>query len=638
MARVTSVRGAPPSGRAGPRPPSWRAVLSAAGGAAALVLALYLAHPLIQGYRLPVGPDGPVYTWWTRYAEVAPLGGVASGRPGVPAAALVLGAILATRPVETIALLGPVLAAVGGLAGAAVLDAALGPRLPRTVLAAVLTGAFAAYLAGGWLANLAQAGLFLGAVACFGVAVRSWRAVWAGAGFLAAAGLAHRLFLLVALAILAGVILAHVGQALRATGRGVRAWDTAAGRIAAGAGAGAVGGALGLTAVSGVRAVPGDTSQDGFFQRLGLDPLLANRYRERLAGDLTRAAAPLAVGVGLGAFGLRILRRSGPPEGVRYVTAVLGSWATITVVGVLALMVTRWGPPNRMVVFGFFLPLGAALGLEALRRRGTAAVVVAVVAAAAFAAVAMFGWYRQSPSVSEGELLVAREAGRVVDRLPEATPVVFLVDTPEPASAFHVTRFSNVIRMGVPALRLPDSHVVVGSPQDYLARRPTLTGDPEHDAIAQDSLLQAEPVRDRAVVLLLWSFNPAFASNPEDPVAPGVKVLAGPRPPPLPEGPPSPGPVASAPELALLSVTLLVLLALLGGGWATWGLPGAGRAAVVALSPAAGLGVAVLGGVAADLVGWGPGPPAGVAAAAVLAAAGYAAAVVAGAKARSARD
>ena len=94
--------------------------------ASLVVLALYLAHELRGSFVLPVGPDGPVYAWWIRYADVLGLRGVAGGRPGIPAAALALGTALGTEPVETVMLLGPVLAVVAGLAAAALLESALG--------------------------------------------------------------------------------------------------------------------------------------------------------------------------------------------------------------------------------------------------------------------------------------------------------------------------------------------------------------------------------------------------------------------------------------------------------------------------------------------------------------------------------
>lgn len=633
VARVSSVRAAPKGRRSGSAA-LWAASVAVVAGAAAAILALYLAHPLLQGYRLPVGPDGPVYTWWTRFAGSFGLEGVAPGRPGVPAAALVVGAILGTEPVETIAVLGPVLAVACGLAGAALVATTVSPRPLPVAAAAILTGAFAAYLAGGWLANLAQAALLVGALAALSVAQDSWRPVWAGAALLAAAGLAHGLFLAVGLAILAGVVLAHLPESRRQRRAGAPVWDTAAARIAVAAAGGSVVGWVGLAAVHGAGAVPGDTSQDGFFRRVGLRGLLLDRYRERFIGDAARAAIPVTLGAILGAVGLRSLldRRGGPPgqaARIRYLTAVVAAWAAVSVVGIVALALTGLGPPNRVLVFSFFLPLGAAAGVAALWGRGRLAAAVAALAVAAFAGTSMVGWYRQSPSLHEHELVATHRAGGVVEALPPGTPVIVLVDTSEPAAAFHVTRMANVIRMGMPPGGLPHVRVAVGRPRDVLAGRPTLTGDREHDLIARDTVARTAPVRDRAAVLVMEPFHPAFGEIAGRTVAPGIKAVRGASELDDASRAPAPPPLTGPGQLVLRSVALVTLLGVAGGGWARWALSGTHRSAVVALAPVAGLAVAVLGGVLVDAAGATAGPPWGPVAAMGLAAAGYAAAALA---------
>jgi hypothetical protein len=310
--------------------------------------------------------------------------------------------------------------------------------------------------------------------------------------------------------------------------------------------------------------------------------------------------------------------------------AVCGTWGALTAVGIVVLALTGWGPANRILQFAFFLPLVGAVGLAALARRGGVAATAGVLAAAAFVGASMVGWLRQSPAVSADELAAVSAAGRAVAASSPATPLVFLVDTSERAAAYHVTRAGNVIRMGLPAERIDDVRLAVGAPDDLLARRPTPTGDPEHDAASAFYLREARPVLDRATVLVLERFNEegferARALGEE--VAPGVVALAGAA---------SPVSLRSPPEgvgpWALIgwSVTAVVLLAALGGGWARWALPGCGPAAVLGAAPSVGIAAAILGAFVADRVGLHPGGSGSLAFVAVVGVAGHVAATRAG--------
>jgi hypothetical protein len=604
---------------------AWPAAAAFAAALAAVVLALYLAHPIASGYRFPVGPDGPVYTWLARYAAVAGFADAPGAGPGISALALTLGGILRTEPLQTITVLGPVLAAVCGLAGAAALDTALGPDSTRTAAAVLLTGAFTAYLAGGWLANVSMVALLLAALAALALVRRSWRAVAGAGGLLAAAGLTHWLFFLVGLAILAGAATAQVGEARRELRSGGRVGDTAVARILVAA-VGAAGAVLVGFATLGGPMIPGDTSQDGFFRRVGLRGLLLERYRERFWGDLGRAAVPVVAGIGLGAAAVW-----DPPNeeraGARFAGAIGATWAAITIGGIAALAVTGWAPPNRLLQFAFVLPLGAAVGVAVLVARGGARAMVGLVGALVFTAIAMVGWLRQSPAFRADELAAVGGAARVVAGLPAGTPLVFVVDTAEPAAAYHVTRAGNVIRMGLRPDRIPDVRLVVGRAEDVLAGRPTLTGDTEHDAASAAYLLDARPVLDQAAVLVLRPLDEVGYGEARDigaEVVPGVVVLTGASPAPR---PPVPVPSGLGPAgLVALSAGALLALGLLGGGWARWALPGVGPRAVSLAAPSVGIGVSVLGAFVADRVALLPGGLGSVVVVLAIAAAGYVAA------------
>jgi hypothetical protein len=138
----------------------------------------------------------------------------------------------------------------------------------------------------------------------------------------------------------------------------------------------------------------------------------------------------------------------------------------------------------------------------------------------------MYGWYRQEPSIRRVEVEAVEAARETIDALPQGTPVVFLVDTEERAAAFHVTRFVNVIRTTVPEERIPDIRLVVGHPDDYLAGRPTLTGNREHDRLSTAYLEDLRP--EPPVVFVVESFNRsgfAEARRLGTSLAPGVVAL-----------------------------------------------------------------------------------------------------------------
>jgi len=626
--RASALRVRPDEASQPATPAGWPRAVGFAAAAGAALLALYLLHPILGHRRLPIGPDGPVYTWWTNLAAAQGLG-VIPQRPGVPGVALVLGALFGTEPLETLALMGSVLAACCGLAGAALLETSLGTNMFRAAAAALLVGAFAGYLAAGWLANLALAVLFLGATASLALAGRSWRTVAGGAALLAAGGLAHIVFLVLALVILAGVVVFHLPEAIRQVRGGRRPWDTTAARVGGAAVGGAAGAALGfgLMPSAPIRVT---TSQDALLRRIGLGEVLSSWLRQRLLVDGRRAVFPVAAAGWLAWTGLRRSPAAPPPErgDLRYLLSLCGSWALVTVVGLLALAVTGRGPANRLLPFAFFVPLIGAMGLHRLLSAPGTRVsrIVALVAGALIVAAGFYAWIDRPPYVEEDELLAVRGAARSVAHLPPGTPLVFVVDTVEDAAGFHVVRSSNVIRMELPPERIPDLRIAVARPTDYLAGRPTRIGDVEHDRISQATVAETADLARRGAVIVVQPFNtPGFgeAVGLGTVVAPDVVSLRGARVVGAlsePEERPGLGPAT----LTLLSIASLALLWLLGAGWARWALPGAGALAISCAAPSAGLAVAVFAALAADRLGLGASGPAGPTAAIVLGALGYA--------------
>jgi hypothetical protein len=605
----------------------WLRILAFSLAVAVVILAIYLVHPILGGHRLPIGPDGPVYVWWTRYADAEGLG-VLPGRFGVPSVALLLGSIFRTEPVQTVTFLGPVLAAAAGLAAAAVMEMLLGPSVPRSAAAAVLTAAWAGHLAAGYLGTLALAALFLCAIGALGLSERSWRPVVLAAGLVAAAALSHRPLLVVPLAILGGTVIALAPDAFRRQREGATLLETAVGRVTAGAIGGAAVG-IGMDIVAGPEASGQlvETSQDAFLRDHGLRDLLRRQFRLRLAADTQRSVISLVAGSALGVTG--IARKAwGRGAESKFLLAVVGSWAVLTLTGVAVLLVLG-GPANRLVTFAFFIPLVAAVGLEFLLRRGGRGAVLATVAGLSMIGASMYGWYRQEPFIERIEMQAVEAAGQTIEALPPGAPLVFLVDTDEKAAAFHVTRFANVIRSAVSEERIADVRMAVGRPEDYLSDRPTITGNREHDRISTSYLAESPTA---SAVFVLQLFNPSGypeATRLGTPVAPGVVALrggvvippdgAGTVPRPTHQDEPGLGPIA----LGGLTIGALALLGLVGGGWTRWGLPGADRRALLTASPSVGLATLVLSAAVAQIVGIHPGGTGGIGVAVLVGAVGY---------------
>lgn len=612
----------------------WLRILAFSLAVGVVILAIYLVHPILGGHRLPIGPDGPVYVWWTRYADAEGLG-VLPGRFGVPSVALLLGSIFRTEPVQTVTFLGPVLAAAAGLAAAAVMEMLLGPSVPRSAAAAVLTAAWAGHLAAGYLGTLALAALFLCAIGALGLSERSWRPVVLAAGLVAAAALSHRPLLVVPLAILGGTVIALAPDAFRRQREGATLLETAVGRVTAGAIGGAAVG-IGMDIVAGPEASGRlvETSQDAFLRDHGLRDLLRRQFRLRLAADTQRSVISLVAGSALGVTG--IARKAwGRGAESKFLLAVVGSWAVLTLTGVAVLLVSG-GPANRLVTFAFFIPLVAAVGLEFLLRRGGRGAVLATVAGLSMIGASMYGWYRQEPFIERIEMQAVEAAGQTIEALPPGAPLVFLVDTDEKAAAFHVTRFANVIRSAVSEERIADVRMAVGRPEDYLSGRPTITGNREHDRISTSYLAESPTA---SAVFVLQLFNPSGypeATRLGTPVAPGVVALrggvvippdgAGTVPRPSHQDEPRLGPIA----LGGLAIGALALLGLVGGGWTRWGLPGADRRALLTASPSVGLATLVLSAAVAQIVGIHPGGTGGIGVAVLVGAVGYVAGLRAG--------
>jgi hypothetical protein len=524
------------------------------------------------------------------------------------------------------------------LALAALLDAALEPDPIRAVLAVLVGGTFLALMVAGYLSTLAYGAVLMAALACLvhGLAGagpgrgREGR-VAAAAVLVGASGLMHLQFLALTAVALAGAGIALLPAWRRDAALGIAFGDRALARVATAGVGGAVVAAAGFLATrSGTGGLPRlDTSRDAFLRRTHVRPSLAESYRRKLHHDFPwyRVAT-------LGALSLTPLlpaaRRPRPPlpqaqDRVRFLWGVVVAWLAVTLGSVVLLVFGVLAPAQRLAAFCLPVPILGAVGLARLRanRAGGRSAVGVAGAAAVFLVVAWLAWSNQRPLIAPAALAESRAVGSGLGSQPPGTPLVLVADAPGDKPSLLITRYANYLRDAVPADRVPDVQVFVGTAADFLAGRPTLTGQPEHDRLARDAWARIEPLLGRhPVAVVIQAFDPvgyrAALRLAADTPGPGTyRLVAGvvvlPRfgfryvpsnTPPWPEGQRTPGTGPMSPWLPVwLAPLLLMLLAAVGAAWAFAVLPEAAAGARWMLAPAVGMAVVGLASVAVDAVG-----------------------------------
>jgi hypothetical protein len=529
---------------------------------AGALVPLFLRPVSERGFPFPVGPDLPVYLWWAR-AGVAEGLSVVGERPGMPALIPTIGGALNVGTVPAIAGLQYALGPAIGLAASSLVRG----RGRRGVngravwwVGGLLAGVWAVHLAAGYLSNMAFVAPYLAAAAA--LSRRTRRGAIGAAVALTGAGLAHPQFFLV------GALILTVTAGWAALLDGHVSWRTDAGRTATAlvGSAVAVGGGL-LSMLIGPERIGGETSKDGFLRRSGAWSTLRDTYLLRFARNQDRYAAIVAVpAASVGAIGWR------HGYAGRFLLAWLGFTAVALPIGVL----TGWYPPDRVLTFAFCIPILAALGLaEVGRRLGRwwwLAWPIGAVVAGMMIVPAIRSWDAQLTYMSPDELRDATLAARVASTTPPGTQLVFVVDDPMTSALFLQSHALNVARATVPAERVDDVHIYVGSPSNLLAGQPTLRGDPLYDMASARSLDDVAADREMAVFVVrefdrvpgaleepgLVRWDPGLAStvpNPR-PLQPVVDELS---------------PVAPS-ELTGATVRTLVFLVIIGFGWAWWAL------------------------------------------------------------------
>ena len=525
----------------------------------AALLRLFLWPTLRHAYPFPVGPDVPVYLWWTR---VATSGGIslASERPGAPALIATVSGALDQGLVAGLGGLQYALGPAIGLAAAA-LARGRGRTLPRGgwLAAGVLVGAWATFLGGGYVSNLVFAAAFIAAAAA--LARRTRRGTIAAALLLGGGALTHPGFFVVGAAVLATAgtwAWMHEGRFR---------WNSDAGRVIVAllGGAGIAGAGL-LAATVGDPRIGGETSTDAFLRTTGQLHALRRSYLDRFLVNWRRYSPFMTTALAVaGAF-----RAHG------FARRFLLSWAGVSAVALGLGAATGWFPPDRILMFAFCLPMLAAFGLVALGEllgRWWLAWPIGLILTALIVAPAVRDWRDQFPYTSPDEVAHLTLAGRIAtDRSQPGTPLVFVADSPDTAEAlFLLTHTANVARAALPPERADDVYVFLGTPADLAAGVPSTTGDPRYDIASAASLdripdgphltfVVGEDIRDPAELdtpgLTRWDTWLASSEG-----APRT----------LPPNPDELSPVAPRKILEATWRTFLLLI-VLGLGWSWWAL------------------------------------------------------------------
>ena len=571
--------------------------LSAAGVDAALVVvvslaAFYLVPIFWTGARLPLGSDAAYYTWMTRLAGGAGLG-PAGFRAGAHALLLGASSTSGLSPLQAIAPLDVALEISLGLAAAAVVTVVLGFRRATFITVGVLTSAFAARMATGYLANLLFMVLFLAALALL-MGDRRRGTLVLGTAMLVAAGLAHAPFLAFGDAVLVGAVV--LGRLLPARDRAVRRLDERRVLVAVGASGLVLGGLLaaGRISIGGTNVLH---SGDAIMRAVGLQDLLHAEFSQRFPGAV--AAAGLVAVVPLAAWGAWFARRRVTHE-TRLPGLVLASWAASTVAGVGVGLATGWIPPGRVLGVAVWLPILAAVGVlgvaSSLSRHRAARLAVAAVLVLGLLVAPFRSVIHSNVTASPDEIGAVSAAGRYASSLPPGTPLVYLVNLGRRSPAFDASRLENLARMGLPADRMDDVFLYVGSPSAVAAGRPGLDSDAIHNLVARLYARRAEAAlaRPHAVLLLRpfderdWSLDPSAGRS----IGSGVRVIASPPVGATPVTAVALGTISPAGRL-VLSVVFLLAFCLVGLPLVRWG-TGRFDSAVLALGPAVGAGAVTL--------------------------------------------
>jgi hypothetical protein len=451
----------------------------------------WLVPYMVRGVSMPIGPDVPVYLWWTRI--VAEFGiGAGGHRPGATALVLALSQALGLAPLAVIAGLLVVGGVTTALSGALLLREAGVDRL-TWVLGGVLLGLFARFLVWGYLSNLLFGQLFLSGVALV-IALRG-RDRWSPALLFAGAGLAHPYFYVLGLAI--------VG--LTIVGARIRDRNPLSAELRSLMSASTMGGLAMLVGVWATFRGPRyslEIAPDAILRESGLRSLLPETYRIQFRALAKSDGLWLLIEAALA-----IVARLGGVVG-----RFLGSWAALTAMVLPLTFLLPVFAGQRLVFFAYFLPLLAAVGLARITkplRPAFRASALAVVVGLVCIETATW-WWSADPFYTEEQLAQSNAAATLIAATSPGTPTVVVVSQ-EGRELVLQAMALNAVRASVPADRIPDVYAYFGRVHDVERLRPTARAEPLR-SLQDASIEDLRAVGRSPLILALAAFNDDTAS------------------------------------------------------------------------------------------------------------------------------
>jgi hypothetical protein len=296
----------------------------------------------------------------------------------------------------------------------------------------------------------------------------------------------------------------------------------------------------------------------------------------------------------------------------RFLWGVSFGWVLIAAAGVALLLVGTALPGQRLLATCLALPLLAGVGLTRLWHGPAAGRRwIAAVGALLFLALAWSRWLGERPPVSDRVVVDARQVAVAVAGEPAGTPVVVVMDDRGAAPTLRTIADANQVRAALAPEGPVDVWVFLGTTNDYLAGRPTITGRAEHDASSRQTMAAIRRLGTPPVAVVVRAFDPtafvrALALPGSTRVQPDVVVLPGSRNP-APATPARLDTVGGGPQSPWLPVWAGALLLAIAGlaGWpiASLVLEAEPVRARAALAPAGGFAALSLASVLVDGVG-----------------------------------
>jgi hypothetical protein len=631
--------------------------------AGAVLMAFFLSPYLRRGLPMPFGFDAARYLDQTNLVASHGLAGSASlhlpppfrllsGRAGFFVSVLTLSRLFQTDTFKFAAVVPVVSAvAIGLAAGALIAFCRRGKPGELAAIAVVVgtSGALVRLMGGTYTDNLVAGASLMAAFIPVWSILRTGRGYVAAVLLLAAGGLAHPEFLGVVIAVIGILAVLYLRSSWRIWRVDHRPLShTASVRL---------GLVVAATAVAFLALLVPFLGHGVTRPVLPSHATLIGKFRVDIPLYRLPITLPLAV---LGAIALfldasrssegRDLQVAGAPKeplpretdatSARFIILWTAAWVGVTAVVILGLYAGLLWPAHRFLAFLLPFPVlvgiallrvGGAIGQRTPRAVGTAFVVLAVLALA-------YLGYRTAgatwaPYLDVGKVQDATTAAAYLDaiHLPQTQPIVFILNDAGPKPRETIPLREHMIRTVLPANRIQHSYFFVGSPDDYLRRRPTvLPGDTrDFNIVSGESWRVVQGVIDKRPVAFLLSsyyqpgFNTLLAEHPDWQVAPRVLVVEGPRTAKIPLAA-----YPSAPRGIVQNLYFggggLAILALIGLGWGLALLPPGIRAAeMLALAPAVGIGFLLLVGYVLDSVGFRLGGIAGILAAPLVAGIGW---------------